>query len=172
LAIFGLEFKKLRSYGETDITLVFGTKVGGSNPPGSTMHKAKKLSIVVSCIDYRFWPQALPLLRKKYGEFDLIQLAGASKNLASPLVKENKTTLLENIKISIQLHSSERIILVNHIDCGAYGGSKNFTSEKAEIGFHKKEMEKAKKIILMKFPRISINTELLILDADRKIKLL
>lgn len=172
MAIFRLEFKKLRSYGETDITLVFGTKVGGSNPPGSTMSKVKKMSVVVACIDYRFWPQALPLLRKKYGKFDLIQLAGAIKNLTSPSIKQDKIILLENINISMRLHKSERIILVNHIDCGAYGGSKKFTSQKAEIEFQKKELEKAKKIILKKFPDLSVATELLILSKNNKVSLL
>lgn len=33
----GVMYNYKRSYGETDITPVFGTGVGGSNPPGSTM---------------------------------------------------------------------------------------------------------------------------------------
>ena len=50
----------------------------------------KDLSIVICCIDYRFWPEALPLIRNKYGDFDLIELAGSSKNLISPLEAEDK----------------------------------------------------------------------------------
>ncbi|MBI5306025.1 hypothetical protein HZB04_00305 [Candidatus Wolfebacteria bacterium] len=131
----------------------------------------KKISIVVFCIDYRFWPQALPLLKKKYGDFDLIEMAGSSKNLISPLEKEDKITLLENIEISMRLHNPQKLILTNHIDCGAYGGSKNFKSRKEEIKFHREELKKAKKIILKKFPRLPVEIELLIMDNNGKIKL-
>lgn len=135
------------------------------------MEHLKKI-LVVSCIDYRFWPQALSLLQKKYRVFDLIQIAGASKNLTSPLEKEDKITLLENIEISMKLHNTQKIILVNHIDCGAYGGSIRFQSQKEEIKFHKEELKKAKEIIQYKFPQLVISTELLIINNNKKIKLL
>lgn len=129
------------------------------------------LAIVISCIDYRFWPQAIPLLKKKYGEFDLIQMAGSSKNLTSPSKKEYKITILENIKISVQLHNSQKIILTNHIDCGAYGGSKNFKSQKEEIKFHFMELKRAEKIIQKEFPQLLIKKELLTIDINKKVKL-
>lgn len=128
---------------------------------------SKNLSIVISCIDYRFWPQALPLLEKKYGEFDLIEMAGASKNLVSPLEPQDKTAILENIGIAIKLHHSKRIILTNHMDCGAYGGSSKFKSKTEEIGFHKKELAKAKKIIKAKFPSLVVKTEFLTMDGSK-----
>ena len=132
---------------------------------------SKKLSTVISCIDYRFWPQALPLLQSKYGDFDLIEIAGASKNLTSPLEPEDKMTLLENIGISIKLHHPQKIILVNHLDCGAYGGSESFHSEDEEIKFHRNELEKAKEIIWEKFPALIVQTELLVIDDKGKVKI-
>ncbi len=123
-----------------------------------------KLSIVLLCIDYRFWPHALPLLEEKYGAFDLIEMAGASKSLVDPLKSEDEVTLLENIEISIKLHHPERLILTNHTDCGAYGGSKKFASHNEEISFHKEELSRAKKIAEEKFPQLKI--EALIIDKD------
>lgn len=131
------------------------------------MSHPKRLSVVVSCIDYRFWPQALPLLKEKYGDFDLIEIVGASKNLTSPIEKEDKTALLENIEISIKLHNPYKLILTNHIDCGAYGGSKNFKSPGEEIEFHKKELQKAKEIVQEKFPHMPVAIELLIMDGKK-----
>ncbi len=119
----------------------------------------KDLSIVICCIDYRFWPEALPLIRNKYGDFDLIELAGSSKNLISPLEAEDKKALLENIEISITLHNPTKIIITNHIDCGAYGGSRQFESLEAEILFHRGELIKAKEIIESKFPEMQVMTE-------------
>lgn len=132
--------------------------------------KEKKISLALLCIDYRFWPDTLPKLEKKYGRFDLIEIAGASKNLISPQEKEDKETLLENIKISIKLHHPERIILTNHTDCGAYGGSKKFTSHRHEIAFHRQELQKAKQIIKNKFKKLKVDT--LIIDKDKKGKIL
>jgi carbonic anhydrase len=125
-----------------------------------------KLSIVVSCIDYRFWPIALPLLQKEFGDFDLIGLAGASKNIASPLHEADRHAVLESIRTSISLHNAETLILTNHLDCGAYGGSKKFSSYEEELNFHKLELQKAEKIVGEIFPKLKIKT-LFITKNDR-----
>ena len=132
----------------------------------------KNLSIVISCIDYRFWPKALPLIKEKYGDFDLIEMAGSSKNLISPMETEDKVALLENIRISIQLHNPQRIILTNHIDCGAYGGSKNFQSQDEEMAFHKNELIKAKEIIKQEFPQMLVEIEFISKNEKGEIILL
>jgi len=126
----------------------------------------KKLSIVLLCIDYRFWPNALPILEEKYGAFDLIEIAGASKNIVSPLEKEDRITLFENIDISIRLHKPERLILTNHTDCGAYGGSAKFGSHEEELEFHRNELAAAKKIAEERFPQLKVET--LIIDKNDK----
>lgn len=130
----------------------------------------EKLSIVLLCIDYRFWPHALPLLEEKYGQFDLIEIAGASKSLVSPLENEDKVTLLENIEISIKLHHPQRLILTNHTDCGAYGSSKSFQTHDEEILFHTEELKKAKFVAEEKFPQLKV--ECLIIDKNDKNEIL
>lgn len=117
---------------------------------------SNRLSVVVSCIDYRFWPDSLEIFEKKYGKFDLIELAGGAKNLSSPTEEADSETLLENIGISVKLHNASRVILVNHLDCGAYGGSKKFEGYKQELDFHRVELEKAKQIIMGKFPALEV----------------
>lgn len=131
-------------------------------------HK-EKVSIVLSCIDYRFWPDALSLLEKKYGEFDLIELAGGSKNLASPSTEADRTAVLESIKVSVELHGAKRIILTNHLDCGAYGGSKAFESTEEEIDFHKLELEKAANIVKETFPELTIEEVIVKYGKDKKV---
>ncbi len=132
---------------------------------------SEKMSIVVSCIDHRFWPETLSLCQKKFGHFDSIQLAGASKNIASASNPANKKTLLENIKIAIKLHLAETLILTNHLDCGAYGGSKNFTSFKEEFDFHKKELDRAKKIAEKIFPRLKVKTFFVVKNKKGKVEI-
>lgn len=130
----------------------------------------KKLSIILSCIDYRFWPKALPILKKKFGDFDLIELAGASKNIASPTHKADRHAVLESLKTATDLHNAKTLILTNHLDCGAYGGSKNFSSYDKELSFHKKELRKAEKFIKKIFPKLKIKTFFLTKNIEGKIK--
>jgi len=130
------------------------------------MSDTTKISIVVLCIDYRFWPQALPLLEAKYGPFDLIEIAGAAKNLLAPLEEDDRVVLLENIQISINLHHPDRLVLTNHTDCGAYGGSGQFKSRAEEIKFHKTELRKAAVIAKKEFPQLKV--EILVIDKDNQ----
>ena len=132
----------------------------------------KKLSIIVSCIDYRFWPKTLQLLKRKFGNFDSIELAGASKNIASPSHKADRHAILESIKVAVDLHKAKTLILTNHLDCGAYGGSKNFASYKKELDFHKRELQKAKRFIKKIFPKLKTKTVFLMKDAKGKVKLI
>ncbi|PIP73630.1 MAG: hypothetical protein COW88_01310 [Candidatus Lloydbacteria bacterium CG22_combo_CG10-13_8_21_14_all_47_15] len=54
--------------------------------------------------------------------------------------------------IACVLHKVEKIIIVNHKDCGAYGGSDNFTSSDEEDSHHQNELRKARHIIAGKYP--------------------
>lgn len=136
------------------------------------MDHPKNLSIVVSCIDYRFWPKALPLLKEKYGDFDLIEIAGSSKNLTSPAETEDETALLENIGISMRLHNPYRIILTNHMDCGAYGGSRRFESKEQEIAFHVGELAEAREVVGKAYPSLVVETEFILMGENGEISLL
>ena len=47
----------------------------------------------------------------------------------------------------------QKIVIVNHADCGAYGGSKEFKGDdEAEQKFHEGELQKAKEKILKYYP--------------------
>jgi hypothetical protein len=60
---------------------------------------------------------------------------------------------MECIGVPCNLHHVEKIIIVNHADCGAYGGSKQFSGDSdAEQKFHESELQKAKEKILKYYP--------------------
>lgn len=122
----------------------------------NTNHHCEALAIF--CIDFRFWKKTLNFIKEKLKikSFDVLALAGGAKNLASPKEEIYRKIVIENLKISISLHKIKKIILVNHEDCGAYGGSKRFESLEKEISFHKKELLKAKKILKRIFPNQTI----------------
>jgi carbonic anhydrase len=78
---------------------------------------------VVGCFDNRFDAVKRKLL-KRIGVThpDLIKIAGGAKALASPDEEFHRTFVLDQIHKSIRLHGTDRVILMLHSDCGAYGG--------------------------------------------------
>jgi carbonic anhydrase len=78
---------------------------------------------VVGCFDNRFDAAGRKLL-KRIGvtQPDLVKIAGGAKALASPDEEFHRTFVLDQIHKSIRLHGTDRVILMLHSDCGAYGG--------------------------------------------------
>jgi len=78
---------------------------------------------VVGCFDNRFDTASRKLL-KRIGvtQPDPIKIAGGAKALASPDQEFHRTFVLDQIHKSIGLHGTDRVILMLHSDCGAYGG--------------------------------------------------
>jgi carbonic anhydrase len=115
-------------------------------------------SLIIHCIDFRLGKKIKAYLEENslLGDCDIISVAGAIKNLASPDSPADKDFLLGQIGVSVRLHGINKAILLNHTDCGAYGGSSKFNSSEEEREFHIKEMERAKSVILEKYPGLEV----------------
>lgn len=87
---------------------------------------------------------------------DLVALAGAAKNLVEPKEPGDSEMVLRQIEISQRLHHISQVILLNHTDCGAYGGREAFESSEAELKRHQDDLTKAKDIILRRFPDLEV----------------
>ncbi len=121
-------------------------------------------ALVLTCIDFRFHEKLkVSLAKLKIKNYDLMALAGGAKNLASPAKVIYQKTVLDNIRLAADLHKIKTVILINHIDCGAYGGSGKYKNKKEEIAFHKSELKKAEELIKKIFPNLKTKVELLIL---------
>lgn len=92
---------------------------------------------VVWCFDDRFY-KLLKAFGKQEGwqHIDLVKVAGGARDLAAVRPDGTPTSagefLLAQIKASIRLHGTRRVILMTHRDCGAYGGSKAFSGPEGE----------------------------------------
>lgn len=77
----------------------------------------KCTAAIVHCIDFRIQAAINQWLEDRgiMGDTDRISIAGASK-------ASNHDVVMQNLKISAQLHEVDTIILTQHRDCGAYGG--------------------------------------------------
>ena len=115
-------------------------------------------ALILHCIDFRFSEAIINWLKEKglLNNCDIVSLAGASRGLVNPKNSAEPEIILRQIEISSNLHKISQIILMNHTDCGAYGGRDAFASSEAEHLQHLGDMREAKKIILNKLPELEV----------------
>ena len=78
---------------------------------------------IIWCFDNRFELGFRKFLKRIGVEnSDPIKIAGGAKCLASPELESEREFVLEQIRKSMLLHGTRRVILMLHSDCGAYGG--------------------------------------------------
>lgn len=107
-------------------------------------------AVILSCIDFRFWKETAEFAEKEMGikSFDFPSLPGSAK-----AINEGSDLAMSCISVPCDLHHVQKIIIVNHEDCGAYGGSAKFGDDReAEQKFHEEELRKAKAKIAEKYP--------------------
>ena len=103
-------------------------------------------ALAIHCIDFRFQRFLNDYLEGRFaGSYDRVAVAGGVKNLP-----------LEQCEVSVRLHSPKTIVLIQHEDCGAYGGSKQFADLEAEKAFQTQELQKAAKVLQEKFPGCAV----------------
>ena len=115
------------------------------------MAKLVTEALVVHCIDYRFQKYLDPWLHEHLGHdnYNRVSLAGAVFDFY---------TILRQVEISERLHKIQKVILINHEDCGAYGAAGNYER-------HKTDLEQAERKIETLFPSLDVETYYLHLDG-------
>src|ERR1700733_14618736 len=114
---------------------------------------------ILWCFDNRFDLSFLKFL-KRIGvvHSDPIKIAGGAKCLASPERESDREFVLEQIRKSILLHATKRVILMVHSDCGAYGGlAEAFEGDsRAEAAHHERELQRAAAHLSKAIPGLEI----------------
>ncbi len=131
--------------------------------------KSKYKAMVLSCIDPRFQKPVYNYLKKKKltGKFSAFTIAGAAVGVTHNKFKKWHKTFYDNLGTSIQLHKIEKLIVINHKDCGAAkiaNGKKEFSLVN-EKKIHKESFSKIKKQIKKKFPKLKVELNLISLDC-------
>jgi len=111
---------------------------------------------IVWCFDNRF-EQGFRKFLKRIGivNSDPIKVAGGARCLASPEHEGDREFVLEQIRISMRLHGTRRVILMVHSDCGAYGGLAAFENDAAaEARHHRSELRRAKETLARQIPGV------------------
>lgn len=111
--------------------------------------------LAISCIDGRFIKRTIEWLTEQTGGvFDYRTEVGMTKAIID--CDSDRNACCGVIETSLRLHSIEGLYLIDHIDCGAYGGSKNFSSAEDERKFHIERLKKAAEILSKKYPHLAI----------------
>ncbi len=112
-------------------------------------------SLLMHCMDFRFGKKMKEFMEEKnmLGDADLVSIAGSAKNIVNP---ETQAFALRQIEISKSLHEMKEVVLVNHLDCGAYGGRKAFENDAAEYNKLTGDLKEARDIVKAKWPELSV----------------
>jgi len=121
-------------------------------------------AMVLQCIDFRLRRRLNEHLMGRFPQgYDLISVAGGVKRLLADGPENN--FVLEQLQTSHRLHKPRQIVLIQHEDCGAYGGSKAFSSFESEETFQKEQLAKAEQLLKKHFPSISVEKFLICLSG-------
>lgn len=128
-------------------------------------------TIIFHCIDFRFAADIKAYLEKEnlLGDVDVVSIAGVVKNLVAPAKETDAEFVMRQLDISKRLHGVCKVVLMNHTDCGAYGGRKAFESDDAEHAKHASDLAAARAMILAKYPDLEVKNVLARIDADANI---
>ena len=122
-------------------------------------------AMVLSCMDPRFQPKVYKYLKGKKltGKYSSFTIAGAAIGVTAKKFKKWHSTFFDNLSTSIKLHKINKLIVINHQDCGAakiINGNKKFNLL-IEKKIHKDSFRKIKKVINKKFPNLKISFKVL-----------
>jgi hypothetical protein len=113
---------------------------------------------IIWCFDNRFELGFRKFL-KRLGvtNSDPIKIAGGAKSLASPEFESEREFVLEQIRTSMRLHGTRRVILMLHSDCGAYGGLEGFGGDaRVEAAHHQAELRCAAENLERAIPGVAV----------------
>jgi carbonic anhydrase len=114
---------------------------------------------IIWCFDNRFDLGFRKFLKRiGIANSDPIKIAGGAMCLASPERETDREFVLEQIRKSIHLHGTKRVILMLHSDCGAYGGlAAAFGGDaRVEAEHHHGELRRAAANVLRAVPGVKV----------------
>ena len=114
---------------------------------------------VLWCFDNRFELGFRKFLKRMGVKTpDPIKIAGGAKCMASPESESDREFVMGQIRKSIGLHGTRRVILMVHSDCGAYGGlmGRFGGDTAAEAAHHQRELHRAAAYLKTEIPGLEV----------------
>src|SRR6202453_3980707 len=127
---------------------------------------------VLCCFDHRISRAVRKFLKKQAIErADMIVVAGGAKTLASPRNDFEQDFILEQVRMSIRLHQTKRVLVMSHSDCATYGGLAHFKGDRdAEAEHHRGELLRARDLLTTTFTDLSVEPYFVMFDGVWQVK--
>ncbi len=127
---------------------------------------------VLCCFDHRISNVVRKFLKNQAIERpDMIVVAGGAKTLASPRNDFERDFIVEQVRMSIRLHQTRRVLVMSHSDCATYGGLAHFKGDQhAEAEHHRSELLRAGELLISSFPGISVEPYFVKFDGVWEVK--
>lgn len=106
-------------------------------------------SMVLHCMDFRLGSAIRDELQARgmLNDCDIVAIAGAGKTIVSKEPASWHEAAMTHIDLSKKLHGINKLVIMNHTDCGAYGGRAAFDSIDAEHDQHVADMRRAAEVV-------------------------
>ncbi len=140
-----------------------------AQPAKAAEHQAKAL--VLSCIDFRFLESERYFLAFQHlgNQYDWTALAGASLALTGFPHAAEAEVFWDQLALSRQLHQIEKVIILDHQDCGAYASKidPNLSQDRErEQQVHAEYLNRAYWEIQKRYPDLTVELYFVALNAE------
>lgn len=129
-------------------------------------------ALILTCMDYRFLDDIHKLLEDNgYNEnYNQVVLAGSSLGYNQDKFLEWNKTIDKHIELAVQLHRVTQIVVIDHMDCGAYKLLYNNPrmSQEKEYKLHIENLNKIKLILSKTYPKLTVKTFLIDSNGNNK----
>ena len=120
-------------------------------------------TVRLACGDGRLQRAILNYAESFGGLSDSVLAPGGVKKFLADEAYRSK--MFEDIATYLQLHRQSVILVLQHEDCGAYGGKQAFPGDSAEKELQKQELKRAALLLRERFPDKRIVTGFISLDG-------
>jgi carbonic anhydrase-like protein len=135
-------------------------------PWGVFAATGKYEAMILSCIDPRFQEPVCKFAAERHltGKYSHFVIAGAAVGVVAPAFKDWHKAFWDNLAATIQLHSINRVIVINHRECGAAEiayGKEAVTPREAETKTHREVLAEFRKELAERQPKLGVETGLM-----------
>jgi carbonic anhydrase len=128
-------------------------------------------AMLLSCIDPRMVAPVYKYMdgRGLTGGYSQFVIAGAAIAVVAPRFAAWRQTFWDNLASSLQLHRINRVIAIDHRDCGAAKiayGAESIATPAAETATHKKVLTEFRRELHRRHPQFAVETGLMALDGS------
>jgi carbonic anhydrase len=128
-------------------------------------------AMILACIDPRVQEPVHAYAAKHglAGQYSQFVIAGAAIGVVAPKFADWHKAFWDNLAVSIELHQIDRIIAIDHLDCGAakiaYGDAA-VADPAREAETHRQALAKFRQEVGTRHPKLGIETGLMALDGS------